>query len=135
MSTTSTEHVNVERVRRGYRAFNAADVETLVELIDENATWQTPGRSSIGGAYVGRDAILGHFGQYGADTDGTFRAELLAVTADDDGNAVGIHHNKGERNGKRLDVLCCIAFEVEDGRVVSGREHFYDLHAWDEFWS
>ena len=22
-----------------------------------------------------------------------------------------------------------------DGRIVDGREHFYDLHAWDEFWA
>ena len=42
---------------------------------------------------------------------------------------------EGERNGKRLDVGCCIAFEIKDGRIVSGREHFYDLYAWDEFWS
>jgi len=26
-------------------------------------------------------------------------------------------------------------FELEDGRIVDGREHFYDLRAWDEFWS
>jgi hypothetical protein len=24
---------------------------------------------------------------------------------------------------------------VVDGRIVDGREHFYDLHAWDEFWA
>jgi hypothetical protein len=47
----------------------------------------------------------------------------------------GIHHNSGERNGHRLDVGCCIVFEVKDGRIVSGREHFYDLYAWNQFWS
>ena len=40
-----------------------------------------------------------------------------------------------ERNGKRLDTECCIVFEVENGRVTSGREHFFDLYNWDEFWS
>jgi len=24
---------------------------------------------------------------------------------------------------------------VRDGRIVSGREHFFDLHAWDDFWA
>ena len=23
----------------------------------------------------------------------------------------------------------------DDGRVIDGREHFFDLYAWDEFWS
>jgi len=40
-----------------------------------------------------------------------------------------------ERDGKRLDVYCCTVFELENGRIVDGREHFYDLPAWDEFWS
>jgi ketosteroid isomerase-like protein len=34
-----------------------------------------------------------------------------------------------------LDVDCCIVFELKNGKVTSGREHFYDLHAWEEFWS
>jgi hypothetical protein len=31
--------------------------------------------------------------------------------------------------------MCCITFEVRDGRIVSGKEHFFDLHNWDDFWS
>jgi hypothetical protein len=66
---------------------------------------------------------------------GTFKAELRYVLADDDGHAVGIHHNSAERDGKQLDVDCALVFDIKDGRVVDGREHFYDLNAWDEFWS
>jgi hypothetical protein len=57
------------------------------------------------------------------------------VLADDDGRVVGVHHNSAERDGKQLDVGCCIVFELKDGRITDGREHFYDLNAWDEFWS
>ena len=46
-----------------------------------------------------------------------------------------VHHNSAERFGKLLDVLCCIVFELENGRIVIGREHFYGLYAWDMFWS
>ncbi len=63
------------------------------------------------------------------------KATLQHVLEGDDGRVIGIHHNSGERNGNRLDVGCCIDFEVKDGRIVSGREHFYDLYAWDKFWS
>jgi ketosteroid isomerase-like protein len=57
------------------------------------------------------------------------------VLKSDDGRVIGIHHNSAQRNGKRLDTGCCIVFEVKDGRIVDGREHFYDLHNWDQFWS
>lgn len=30
---------------------------------------------------------------------------------------------------------CCLVFEFKDGRVTDGREHFFDLYAWDKFWS
>ncbi len=128
-------HKNAEIVRRGYHAFNTADMKTLTELFDENASWHTPGQGSIAGERVGREAVFAQFARYGEETGGTFKAELRHVLADDDGRVVGIHHNSGVRNGKRLDVDCCIAFEFKDGRVTGGREHFYDLHAWEEFWS
>jgi ketosteroid isomerase-like protein len=126
---------NAAIVRRGYEAFNAGDMDTLNELFDESASWHTPGRSSLAGDHEGRDAAFAQFGRYGGDTGGTFKAELREVLADDDGRVVGIHHNTAERDGKQLDVDCCLVFEVKDGRVVDGREHFYDVHAWDEFWS
>ena len=36
---------NVELVRRGYEAFNTADMVALTELFAEDAAWRTSGRS------------------------------------------------------------------------------------------
>lgn len=126
---------NAEVVRRGYRAFNEGDIRALHDLFHETATWHTPGRSPVAGEHRGRDAVFAQFGRYGGETAGTFRADLRQVLAGDDGRVVGIHHNSGQRNGRRLDVDCCIVFQVKNGRIVSGREHFFDLHAWDGFWA
>ena len=128
-------HEHAELVRRGYAAFSSGDMETLTELFDENASWHTPGRGSLAGHHEGREATFEYFGQLGEQTGGTFKVELRSVTADDEGRVVGIHHISGERNGKQLDVDCCLVFELKDGRIVEGREHFEDLYAWDEFWS
>jgi hypothetical protein len=122
-------------VRRGYEAFNRGDLKALTELFREDVSWHTPGRSPLAGDVVGRDAVFARLGRYMAETGGTFRAELTRVLTDEDGRVIGIHRNTAERDGKQLDVYCCIAFELENGRIVDGREHFYDLHAWDEFWS
>jgi uncharacterized protein len=126
---------NVSIVRRGYRALNEADFAALTELFDENVSWHTPGRSSVAGDAVGRDAVLNRIGRCARESGGTFRADLKRVLTDEDGKVIGIHRSVGARNGKELDVYCCVVFEVADGRILGGREHFYDLLAWDEFWA
>ena len=44
MPNVMTQNKNAEIVRRGYQAFNAADMKTLTELFDEKATWHVPGK-------------------------------------------------------------------------------------------
>jgi hypothetical protein len=122
-------------VRRGYEAINSPDPERLAELLDEGASWHTPGLSPLAGDAIGRDAVLGQFGRYAGETGGTFRADLQRVLTDEDGRVLGIHRNTAVRNGRSLDVYCCVVFELRDGRIVDGREHFHDLGAWDAFWS
>lgn len=135
VQTMTEAERNAETVRRGYAAFNAADVETLLEVFHESASWHTPGRSPIAGDHIGREATFAQFGRYGGETNGTFKANLHSVLTSDDGLVVGIHHNIAQRDGKQLDTGCCIVFQFKDGRIVDGREHFYDLHNWDKFWS
>ena len=126
---------NVAVMRRAYEAFNTGDIETLTELFDESAVWHLPGRSSFANDYQGREATLAYFGQIGQETGGTFQAELQQLFAGDDGRVIGLQRSTAERDGKQLDVSNCIVFELENGKVVDGREHFHDLYAWDEFWS
>lgn len=131
----NTAEKNAKTVRRGYEAFNSGDMKTLTEIFDERAVWHTPGRSFLAGDYKGREATFAHFGQFGEGTGGTFKAVLKDVFASEDDRVVGFHHNTAKRKGKNLDVWCCLVFEFKDGRVIDGREYFFDLYAWDEFWS
>jgi len=125
---------NVAIMQRAYQASNTGDMNTLTELMDETV-WHLPGRSSMAGDYQGSGATLAYFGQLAQETGGTFRAELQHMAADGDNRVVGIQRSTAERNGKHLDVSNCIVFELKDGKVTDGREHFEDLYAWDEFWS
>jgi hypothetical protein len=126
---------NAAIMRRAYEAFNAGDIKTLTEIFDESAVWHLPGRSSMANDYQGRDATLAYFGQLAQETGGTFRAELERLLADDDDRVVGIHRSTADREGKHLDVGDCIVFQLKDGRITDGREHFHDLYAWDVLWS
>ena len=130
-----TADENAVIMRRAYEAFNSGDMDTLIELFDESAVWHLPGRSSMATDYQGRDATLAYFGQIAQKTGGTFQAELQQLFAGDDGRVIGLQRSTGKRDGKQLDADNCIVFELNDGKVVDGREHFNDLYAWDEFWS
>ncbi|MDP9332799.1 MAG: nuclear transport factor 2 family protein [Actinomycetota bacterium] len=126
---------NAAIMRRAYEAFNTADMKTLTGTFDESAVWHLPGRSSMAKDYKGREATFAYFARLGQETGGTFRAELQHLLADDDDRVVGIQRSTAERGGKHLEVGNCIVFQLKDGRITDGREHFHDLYAWDEFWS
>lgn len=126
---------NAEVVKKGYEAFNSADINTLAELFDDNCTWHSPGRNPIAGDHIGKAEVFAQFGRYGTETLGKFNADLKHVLKCDHDRVVGIHHVIAERNGKKLDVRCCIDFKLKDGKILSAREYFYDQYAWDEFWS
>ena len=126
---------NTDLVRRGYQAFNEADVQTLDEILADDVTWTTPGESTVAGTARGKAAVLTQFGRYGGETDGTFKAELVEVFGADDGRVIGLHRNTGARNGHTLNTQCCIVFDVRNGKIASGAETFFDLYNWDQFWS
>ena len=131
----SLGETNAEIVGRAYEAFNTGDMETLTELFHEDACWHTPGRSPLAGDTHGRDETFAQFGRYVGQTGATFKATLKHLHWSADGRVVGVHHNRAEREGKTLDTDCCICFKLEDGRIIHGKEHFFDLYNWDQFWA
>ncbi len=133
--TKMTAEQSADLVRRAYHAFNTADLDLFTTLSADELSWETPGTSPIAGLRQGRDAVYGQYGTYLGGTDGTFKAELHYVTADKEGRVIGVHRNTGMRMGRTLDSMCCITFKVKDGKILSGKEHFFDLYNWDQFWA
>lgn len=130
-----TAEQSADLVRRAYHAFNTADLDLFTTLSSDDLTWETPGQSPVAGLREGREAVYAQYGTYLGGTEGTFKAELHHVTADAEGRVVGVHRNTGRRDGKALDSMCCLTFQVRDGKIASGKEHFFDLYNWDRFWS
>jgi uncharacterized protein len=48
---------NVEHIKKGYEAFAAGDVETLMSLLDDNIEWIQPGDSAVSGTYHGKGEL------------------------------------------------------------------------------
>ncbi|HZA10411.1 nuclear transport factor 2 family protein [Mycobacterium sp.] len=53
----SEQEQNIEQVKRGYEAFSAGDVETLMSLLDDNIEWVQPGDSAVSGTYHGKGEV------------------------------------------------------------------------------
>jgi len=128
-------HENAEILHRAIDALNSGDMETLQGLFAENAAWYTPGKSIFSGGHIGREPIFRQFARYGELTGGTFKRELLFAAADDAGHAMCVYHCVGERDNKSLDVDGCMVVEIKDGQIADGKQYFFDLYAWDKFWS
>jgi len=115
-----TEHPNVQRMREGYDAFAKGDLDTLRDFMMPDVRWHVPGHTDMAGDYEGVDAVLGFFGRIFERSGGTFRAETIALLADD-------------RYGAAV-VLLTAHREDRDLRVQNAQVCRFDGDRIAEFW-
>lgn len=121
-------------IRRGYAAFNAADIATLKEVIAPDAVQKVPGSNTMSGEYKGRDAILGFYATTAQETAGTFQAPLEEMFDDTVGGVAALHHATAHRAGRTLDQRAAIVFQVVNDRAEELLGLSADLTAENEFW-
>ncbi|MEO6500770.1 MAG: nuclear transport factor 2 family protein [Jatrophihabitantaceae bacterium] len=122
-------------VRKGYAAFNSADVDTLRSIFAADVVQHVPGHGPLAGTYKSADAVLGYYGKLAELTDGTFRAHLLDVHGDGLGHVVAIHHISATRNGVSRTSRGSIVFSVVAGKATDLLETHADLPGDDAFFS
>ena len=93
-------HPNEELARRGYKAFAEGDLATIGEIFAEDVVWHISGSSPLARDYRGKDEVLGFLGSLMTVTEGTFRAEVHDILANDE-HAVVIVTVSAERDGKK----------------------------------
>ena len=125
------EHPNVARIRDGYAAFAKGDFAVLNDLFAEDLLWHDAGRNQTSGEYRGRDAVYGLFGKLMEITEGSFRADLHAVLADDE-HAVALVVITASRGGRSIEVNEAHVFHMRDGKVVEFWNASTDQYASDE---
>jgi uncharacterized protein len=106
----SQEEQNIDVIKKGYAAFAAGDIETVMSLIDDNIAWVHPGESAISGTYRGKGELAQYFarlaGQSATATPRRFRADGHVVVALTDVTF-------GDERGQDADV-----FTLRDGKAV-----------------
>jgi ketosteroid isomerase-like protein len=107
-----------EAARRGYKAFQENDADTLQQVLAPDVKWHATGRNQASGDFDGLEATLGSFLNLAQLTNGTFSVEVHDVLATDD-HAVVLATSRGERNGKKLESPYCHVFHFNDSGQVS----------------
>ena len=123
---------NADRIRAGYKAFNAGDIPALVDLFAEDIVWHFPGTSKLSGDHVGRDATLAALGGYGAASNGTLQANMVDVMASDD-HVTGWANDTATAGGRTLDINSVVVFTMRDGKVTEALHIVDDVAALDAF--
>ena len=106
---------NKEIIERGYAAFSAGDVETVMSLFDDDIEWVQPGESSVSGTFHGKAGVMEHIGRL-AEKDLTVK--LIQLVADGDTVVAVTEVTAGGETGEDADV-----FTVRNGKTVSARVH------------
>ena len=126
-------HPHAELAERVFGAFRR-DPRTLASLIAEDAVWKVVGRAPVAGVYDGRRAIFDLFKATQTLTDGTYKAELRYVLADDE-RTIAVYRANGRRGERELDIDQALFIRVQDGRWQEILAVPLDPIAFDAFWA
>jgi len=101
---------NVEIVKRGYEAFSAGDVETVMSLFDDNIEWVQPGESTISGIYRGKAEFAEYLRQL---AEKAVAVRALRFMSDGDTVVAFTEVTAGSEMGEDAEV-----YTVRDGKIV-----------------
>jgi ketosteroid isomerase-like protein len=124
-------------VERFYRAFVAADRETLAEVVAPEAAWVVRLDTAVSGAHVGPDGIAAMRHQIDELTAGSWRplgADSFDI-ATSQSHAVLMDRFLAERGERRLDSHEAVIVAIEEGRITRLFHYLHDPTAFEAFWS
>jgi len=109
------EQKNIELVRKGYEAFSAGDVDTVMSLFDDNIEWVQPGDSAISGTYHGKAELGEHLSRL---AEKSVTVKLNRLLADGDTVVALTEVTVGNERGEDADV-----FTLRDVKTVRVQVH------------
>lgn len=128
------DNSNADLIQRGYQAFGAGDLDTVLGILDPEVAWHVPGHSPLSGDYKGHDQVVGFFGRTMELSENTFTIALDAVLADAE-RVVVLCTVAAERGGHRWTSPEVHVWRVIAGHAIDFREFQGDQEAEDRFWT
>lgn len=127
-------HPNGEMIRKLYDAFAVADLETIQQSLHDDAVLHVAGTGPIAGVYKGKDEVLGLLGELVSRSEGTFKAVIHDVLANDE-HVVALSKVTAQRADRTLDDRGVEVFHVQDGKITEAFFTGVDIADFHEFFS
>jgi len=102
-------------MERGYAAFSAGDLDTVMSLFDDDIEWVQPGESAVSGTFHGKTEVLEHFGRL---AEKGLTVELKKLIAEGDTVVAVTQVTAGGESSEDADV-----FTIRDGKTVRVQAH------------
>lgn len=109
-------NANADLVRQAYEFFGAGDMENMQRLWTDDIAWHIAGTTRISGDHEGATSIIAMFGELLAATEGSFRAELQHVVADDE-RGFSLHRGSATKGGEDYEVWTVLGYRFRDSKV------------------
>ena len=110
-----SEQENKELIKKGYDAFSAGDVETVMALFADDVEWIQPGDSAVSGTYHGKTEVMEYMGRL---AEKSVTVKLIRLVAEGDTVVAITEVTAGGETGEDADV-----FTIRDGKTVRAEMH------------
>lgn len=122
MSTTT--EANKALVERFLETFSRGDVQGLVAMMTDDATWWVSGKiEGLSGTYNREDFATLLEGAKGAFTDNALKLWPTGMIAEGDKVAVEAESHAPMHNGRVYNLLYHLLITVRDGKVAEVKEY------------
>jgi ketosteroid isomerase-like protein len=110
-----SEQDNVDIIRQGYEAFSAGEVETVMDLFDDDVEWVQPGQSAVSGTFHGKAEVMEHLARL---AEKSLTVKLNRLIADGDTVIALTEVSAGGETGQDADV-----FVLRNGKTLHVQIH------------
>jgi len=121
-------------IRKTYGDFEVGDLDLLKVVMADDVVWHEPGRNPLAGDHRGPDGVLALLAELKQRSGDTFQIEVLDVFSNAE-RAVVLQRETASSNGKSLDVIAAVEFEIHHGKVTEATVFHSDAYQFDAFWS
>lgn len=124
---------NRATAHRFFELFSASDIEGVLALMTDDATWRIPGKKELtptAGVYS-KERIGRLFRRMIDNLSGGLRMSVVSSIAEGDRVAVEATSAGDLKNGRRYRQEYHLVMEFRDGRISAVREYLDTQHAFD----
>ncbi|AYB32573.1 nuclear transport factor 2 family protein [Chryseolinea soli] len=126
----TTEHPNLKIINTFFTAYGNHDVALMRSVVAEDVRWTIPGHHPLSGTKVGIEEVVAFFSQL-AKSD--FKADPIVLGVNDN-YVIDCHRGWSNRaDGNNLDMLWCLLWKIEDGKIKEVVNFAADQHEADRF--